>query len=192
MPGPRTSSSASGGGRSGRERQRSQLSKKSPLGRRSAESIGMIMVIAADATLVKAKSLRIDGEEFFLRVPVLTCAMHATVKDARVEFAAPRIANAIQHTISFRGELLAQALLEIWRHTPGQTQHVHEGPGRAAFFRPLQQTGNVCTQSGNRRRDADAHLNSGIRQFLHRRETRARRRRERLDGASDVRISKRN
>src|SRR4051812_4517385 len=102
MPEPRRSSSASAGGRRGRERPRCRLSKKSPLRRRPAESIGAVMVIAADARLIKTKSLRIDGEEFFLRVPVLTFAMHATVKDARVEFAAACIANAIQHTIGFR------------------------------------------------------------------------------------------
>jgi len=49
----------------------------------------------------------------FLGAPVLAFAAHALAKDARVEFAAARVANAVQDAVGFGREFFAQALFEI-------------------------------------------------------------------------------
>ena len=61
------------------------------------------MMIAADAMLVETESLCVNAEQFCLRVPVLTLAVHAIVEDTRVKLAAARVADTIQHAVSFGG-----------------------------------------------------------------------------------------
>src|ERR1044072_1821104 len=109
------------------------------------------------ALLVGTEALGVNFLETFGCFPVLTFATHALAEDARVEFSVTRFANAIQHAISFRRQLRAQALFEIWRNVTRQAQHVDECRLRARFLRSLQQHRNVCRETRNHGRDADAH-----------------------------------
>src|SRR6266404_1922177 len=80
-------------------------SKQRALRGGSAESIYPRVAFAADAMLVESKPLGIHLEQLVLRFPVLTLAAHPLAKDAGVEPAATRIANAIQHAVGFRRQL---------------------------------------------------------------------------------------
>jgi hypothetical protein len=73
------------------------------------------LAFAADSVLVEAESPGINLEQFFLSVPILAFAAHALAKDTRVQFAATRVADAIQNAIGFGRKLFAQPLFEIRR-----------------------------------------------------------------------------
>ena len=73
----------------------------------AAKGIRARMMIAADPMLVETESLCVNAEEFFLRVPVLTLAVHAFVEDTRVKFAATGVADTIEYAVSFGGEFFA-------------------------------------------------------------------------------------
>ena len=103
----------------------------------AAEGVCAHLTLAADAMLVKSKSSGVNLKQLFLRVPVLALAAHPFAKDARVQFAATRIAYAVQNAIGFGRELLAQARFEIRRDAAGQAQHVDERSVGAAVFRAL-------------------------------------------------------
>src|ERR1041385_5690716 len=144
------------------------------------------------ARLVETESLTMNGEESFGRRPVFAFAAHAFTKDTRVELTVACFANAVQHTISFRRQLLTQTLFKIRRDTPGQTQHVYESELRTRVFRALQQDRYVTAQTGNHRRNADADCDAGARERFHRVKARLRQRRVRLDRARDLDIRERN
>src|SRR5438132_1165275 len=168
------------------------LPKQRTLSGRSAKSISARMALVADAVFVKAEPLGVNLEQFLLRIPELPFAAHAFAKDAGIQLAAAGVANTIQNSVSFGRKFFAQALLEVWRDAARQTKHVDEGFLCAAVFCALQQLGNVTAQAGNRWRDADADVNAGVSEGLHRFESRFRRRRKRFDGSRDVVIRKRN
>src|SRR5688572_33208278 len=111
--------------------------KQRSMRRWSAEGVPVRVAVAADAMLVKAELSAINLEEFFLRIPVLPFAAHAIVEDARVNFAAARVANAVQDTISFGRKFFAQTLFKVGSHTARQAEHVDEGFRRATVFRAL-------------------------------------------------------
>src|SRR5712692_438642 len=113
------------------------LPKQRALRRRPAKSVWSGVTLAADAIFVKSKSPTIDFKQLFLRRPVLPLAAHALAKDAGVQLAAARVANAIQDPVGFGRKSFAQASLEIGSDAAGQTQHVDESPGRATIFRAL-------------------------------------------------------
>lgn len=126
-----------------REAVHKRLIKQRTLSGRSAKRVSVRVGIAADAMLVEAELSAIDLEEFLLSVPVLAFATHAVVEDTRVDFAAARVADAIEDTISFRGKFFPQALFEVGSNTARQAKHVYEGLCRATVFRPLEKAGNV-------------------------------------------------
>ena len=132
------------------------------------------MMVAAYAMLVETESLCVNAEEFGLRVPVLTLTAHAIVEGARVKLAAAGVADTIEHAVSFGRKFFAQALFEVRSNTTGKTQHVQKSLRGSAFLGAFQQAGNVRRQSGDGWRDADADLNTRVRQFFHRRKPRSR------------------
>src|SRR5258706_158890 len=166
--------------------------KQRALRSRSAESIYPRVALAADPVLVKAESFRINVEQLVLGFPELAFAAHALAKDAGVKSPATRIAYPIQHAVGFRRQLLAQTLFEVRSDAAGETQHIKESFGGPAVFRALQQSRNVGRQAGDRRRDANAHLNAGRSQSLHRFEARIRRGRKRLEGPGGSIVGKRD
>src|SRR6266849_9780436 len=168
------------------------LPKQRSLRRRTTKCVWSGVALAADPMLIKAEAPAINVKKLLLRRPVLSLAAHPLAKDAGVQSTAARVADTIQDTVGFGGKFFAQALFEIRSDTAGQTQHVDEGFRRATVFRALQESGNVGRQTGNRRRDADADLDAGVRQGFHRFESRVGRRRERFDRARNIVIGKRN
>ena len=118
------------------------------------------MALATDAMLVKSKPSAIDLEELLLGVPVLSLTTHAFAKDAGVQFAAASIPNAIQYAVRLGRQLLTQPLFEVRSDAPGQAQHIYEGPRRTAVLGPLKKAGDVCSQSWNRRCDADTYIDA--------------------------------
>src|SRR6266850_1441522 len=125
--------------------------KQRSLRRRAAEGAWARVALADDAMLVEAESPGIKLEQFFLRAPVLAFAAHALAKDTRVQFAATRIANAIQNAIGFSRKFLAQTFFKIRRNAAGQAQHVDECAIGAAVLRALEKFGNVARQAGHSR-----------------------------------------
>src|SRR6266446_4072168 len=111
------------------------------------------MMVAADAMLVETEALCVNAEEFRLRVPELALAAHAIVEGARVKLSTTRIADTIEHSISFGWKFLAEPLFKIRSDAARKTQHVEKRLRRSAFFRAFQQPGNVRRQSGNCGRD---------------------------------------
>src|SRR5712692_10436748 len=149
-------------------------------------------MIAADPMLVEAESFGVNIEQLALRFPILTLTAHALAKYAGIQFAAARVANPIQDAVGFGRQFFPQALFKVRSDAARQTNHVDESLVRAAVLCALQEPWNVRRQTRNRRRDTDANLDAGIGQHLHRGEASIRRWRERLDGARDVVIGKRN
>jgi hypothetical protein len=144
------------------------------------------------AFLVEAETLAVNFEETFSRFPVLPFAAHAFAEDARVEFAVTRFANAIQNTIGFRRQLRTQTLFEIRRNVTGQAQHVDE----RSTPRPLPSLAstkrNVCRETGNYGRDADADSDSRGGERFHRVKSRFGKRRVRLDCPRRFNVRERN
>src|SRR5262249_29180426 len=93
-------------------------------------------------------------------------------KDTRIEFAAARFPDSVQHTISFGRQLFAQALLEIRRNVSGQPQHVDERALRTGFFRTFQQHGDVSGKSGYDWRYPDSDSDSCAGECFHRMKSR--------------------
>ena len=77
------------------------------------------MALAADAMFIEAEPLGIDFEEFVLCFPELAFAAHALAKDAGVQLAAARVADAIQYSVGLCWQLLAQTFFEIRSHAAG-------------------------------------------------------------------------
>src|SRR5439155_5513189 len=118
-------------------------------------------------TLVHAQALdrRIEEGARGFRVSPFAAPAHAPARV--VGLASARVANPVEHAVRAQRQRFPQALLENLLHRSRQAEEDEARPPRSGRVRRLEDAGDVRVgQSGDHRRDVDAHIEPRRRQAL--------------------------